>query len=63
MLLYKSRQQRRKQKMLKQYYVTFWNTQGQKVGMTISAYSALDAKQYAENLPEFKTMCNYPEAV
>ncbi len=49
--------------MLKQYYVTYWNTQGQKVGMTISAYSALDAKQYAESLPEFKTMCNYPQPV
>lgn len=50
-------------KMLKQYYVEYWNQQGQKVGMTISAQSALDAKMYAERLPEFKCMVNYPTAV
>ena len=49
--------------MLKQYFVQFWNTQGQKVGMNISAYSALDAKMYAEHLPEFKTLVNYPKEV
>lgn len=49
--------------MLKQYYVTFWNNSGQKVGMTISAQSALDARSYAECLPEFKTLCEYPREI
>ena len=47
--------------MLKQYFVEFWNTKNQKVGITISALSALDAKYYAEKMPEFRTMCNYPQ--
>ena len=49
--------------MLKQYYVSYWTVSGQKVGMNVSAYSALDAKMYAEKLPDFKSMCNYPQAV
>lgn len=49
--------------MLKQYYVEYWNQRGQKVGINISAQSALDAKIYAESLPEFKCMVNYPTAV
>lgn len=49
--------------MLKAYYVTFWNNQNQKVGMTIHAQSALDAKFYAEKLPDFKTLIQYPQAV
>ena len=55
--------QERSYKMLKQYYVEYWNQRGQKVGMNISAQSALDAKIYAESLPEFKCMVNYPTAV
>ena len=46
---------------MKPYFVTFWNLQGQKVGMTIHAQSALDAKMYAEHLPEFKTLIQYPQ--
>ena len=49
--------------MLKRYYVEFLNQRGQKVGMTISAQSALDAKYYAEKMPDFKCMVNYPTAV
>lgn len=49
--------------MLKQYYVEFYNTSGQKVGMQISAYSALDAKMYAEKMPEFRTLSKYPQQV
>ena len=49
--------------MLKQYYVTFWNNQNQKVGMNVYAQSALDAKIYAERLPEFKTLIQYPQAI
>ena len=49
--------------MLNQYYVEYWNKQNQKVGMNISAYSALDAKIYAEKMPEFRTMANYPVKV
>lgn len=49
--------------MLKQYYVEFWNMNGQKVGLQISAYSALDAKMYAEKMPEFKALAKYPQAV
>ena len=50
-------------RMLQQYFVTYWNTKGQKVGMTIAAQSALDARIYAESLPEFKTLIQYPQAV
>lgn len=50
-------------KMLKPYLVYFWNQQNQKVGMTIHAQSALDAKFYAERLPEFKTLIQYPQAL
>ena len=49
--------------MLKQYQVEYWNKQNQKVGMTISAQSALDAKMYAEHLPEFKTLIKYPTEI
>ena len=49
--------------MMKMYYVSYWTQSGQKVGMNVSAYSALDAKMYAEHLPDFKTLCNYPQAV
>lgn len=49
--------------MLKQYFVEFWNKQNQKVGIQLSAYSALDAKMYAEKMPEFRTLCNYPKLV
>ena len=50
-------------KVLKPYLVYFWNQQNQKVGMTIHAQSALDAKFYAERLPEFKTLIQYPQAL
>ena len=49
--------------MLKQYYVEFWNTQNQRIGIQISAQSALDAKMYAEKLPDFQTLVRYPEPV
>lgn len=49
--------------MMKSYFVKFWNKTGQIVGMTISAYNALDARMYAENLPEFGTLCEYPVEV
>ena len=47
--------------MLKPYLVKFWNNNNQKVGMTIHAQSALDAKIYAESLPEFRTLIQYPQ--
>ena len=49
--------------MMKQFYFEFWNTNGQKIGMQVSAYTALDAKIYAEKMPEFKTLAKYPQAV
>ena len=49
--------------MLKSYFVSYWNTQGQRVGMTVHAQSALDARIYAEHLPEFKTLIDYPKEV
>ena len=49
--------------MFKNYQVYYWNTRMQKVGMQISAQSALDAKIYAESLPEFKCLVNYPKEV
>lgn len=49
--------------MLKNYFVSYWTTDGRKVGMQVSAYSALDAKQYAESLPQFKTLVQYPQPI
>ena len=49
--------------MLKKYLVYFWNQQNQKVGMTIHAQSALDAKKYAEAMPEYKTLIQYPQEI
>ena len=49
--------------MLKQYRVTYWNKQNQKVGMTVSAQSALDARRYVETFPEFKCLITYPEEI
>ena len=54
---------RKELKMLKNYFVSYWTTDGRKVGMQVSAYSALDAKQYAESLPQFKTLVQYPQPV
>lgn len=47
--------------MMKMYYVEYWDKQGRKVGVPISAYSALDAKLHVENNPDFKTLVKYPE--
>lgn len=49
--------------MLKNYFVTYWTTDGRRVGMQVSAQSALDAKIYAEGLPQFKTLIQYPQPV
>lgn len=47
--------------MMKQYYVEYYTEDGKKVGMQISAYTALDARFYAEKMPGFKMMANYPQ--
>ena len=49
--------------MIKQYYVEYWTTTGQRVGITISAQCGLDAKLYAEKMPDFRTLVNYPKEV
>ena len=49
--------------MMKSYFVKFWTKTGQITGMTISAYNALDARMYAESLPDFGTLCEYPVEV
>ena len=49
--------------MLKQFYVEYYTTDGQRVGTTISAFTALDAKLYAESMPKFRSMANYPRPV
>lgn len=49
--------------MMNTYYVKYWTKDGRVVGMQISAYSALDAKLYAEKLPDFKTLSGYPQKV
>ena len=48
---------------MRQFKIEYWTTNGRRVGMTISAYSALDAKMYAESLPDFRNMANYPQPV
>ena len=49
--------------MLKSYFVKFWTKNGQMTGMTISAYNALDAQMYAEKLPDFGTLAEYPQEI
>lgn len=48
---------------MKTYLVTYWTNSGRKAGMQVSAQSALDARIYAESLPDFKTLVNYPKEV
>lgn len=48
---------------MKTYYVEYYTQSGKKVGMQISAYTALDAKFYAEKLPDFRSLANYPQEV
>ena len=47
--------------MMKMYYVEYWDKNGRKIGMPISAYSALDAKLAIETHDDFKTLVKYPE--
>lgn len=49
--------------MLKNYFIKYWTKSGQVAGMNISAYSGLDAKIYAEQLPDFGTLMQYPQEV
>lgn len=49
--------------MLKNYFVKYWTKSGQLTGMNISAYSGLDARSYAEKLPDFGTLAQYPQEV
>jgi hypothetical protein len=48
---------------MKKYYVEYYTENGKKVGMQISAYTALDAKFYAEKMPGFRSMANYPTEI
>lgn len=49
--------------MLKTYYVEYYTEDGKKAGMQISAYTALDAKFYAEKMPGFRSLANYPQEI
>lgn len=51
--------------MLKQYFVEFWNKAGQKVGVAVSAQSAIDARYYVENNASFGfgTLIRYPQEI
>ena len=49
--------------MFKNYQVYYWNDKMQKVGIPVSAQSALDAKMYAESQPGFKCLVDYPKEV
>ena len=49
--------------MLKNYFVKYWTKSGQMAGMNVSAYNALDAKMYAEQLPDFGTAVNQPKEI
>ena len=48
---------------MKQYYVEYYTQSGQRVGMTISAITPLEAVVYARKLPDFKCLVNYPVEV
>lgn len=49
--------------MMKRYYVEYYTEAGKRVGLTISAYTALDAKFYAEKMPDFRSLANYPQEI
>ena len=48
---------------MKTYYVEYFTQAGKRVGIQISAYTALDAKFYAEKLPDYRSLANYPQEV
>ena len=48
---------------MKQYYVEYYTQDGRRIGQTISAYTALDARLHAESLPNYRSMANYPREV
>lgn len=49
--------------MMKKYYVEYYTEDGRRVGIEISAYTALDAKFYAEKMPNYRSLANYPQEV
>ena len=49
--------------MLKQFYVKYWTTDHQVVGITISAMNASCAIEYVENMPNYDGLAGYPEEV
>lgn len=48
---------------MKKYYVEYYTEDGRRVGIEISAYTALDAKFYAEKMPNYRSLANYPQEV
>ena len=49
--------------MMNEYYVEYYTKDWKKVGIRVSAYTSIDARAYAEKMPDFKQMANYPEKV
>ena len=48
---------------MKQYFIEYYTLSGQRVGMTISAITPTEAVIFARNLPDFKSLVNYPVEV
>lgn len=48
---------------MKMWYVEYITKDNQRIGMQISARTSLDAKMFAEKLPNYARMFNYPQQV
>jgi len=40
------------------YFVKYWTTEGQIVGITVSANSSMQAQEFAEAMPNFSSICS-----
>ena len=49
--------------MMDTYLVEFYTKDGRKVGVQVSAYTAGDARKYAEQMPNYNYMASYPERI
>ena len=48
---------------MKKYFVEYYTQDGQKVGMEIFAITPTEAVIFAKNLPNFRSLVNYPKEV
>lgn len=40
------------------YFVRYWTVQGHIIGLTVSAWSAMQAQEFVQNMPDFSSICS-----